>query len=265
MRLVSPLPRGARRTFVLCLSIMLVLAVALASRAAANVEPRRPRAAASVSASAAASARGKLAVDPITIDGVLAYPPRDDVAARAGARVVVYLHGVHGRAENGCPYLRAGASEIGWLVCPEANVPDAPGFSWSGTPADKRGIVAYAERAAHARGADPDAPSVLVGFSQGSYVALELVRARLGRYRGLVLLGADVEPTPSELAEAGVARIVLASGDRDSPRVSLERTAERLRAAAVDARFVSLGAVGHTYAAEDPSVLAQAIAWAGGA
>jgi pimeloyl-ACP methyl ester carboxylesterase len=259
VRSIAFVPRAARSAAAICLAIALVLALALVSRAAASPAPKHARVARTTGAGTTLAPRGKLPVDPATIDGVLAYPPRK------GELTVVYLHGIHGRAENGCPYLRAGASEIGWLVCPEANLPEAPGFTWAGSAADKRAIVARAEQAAHARGADPNAPSVLVGFSQGSYVALELVRAHLGRYRGLVLLGADVEPSAAELSSAGVERVVLASGDRDAPRAALERAAERLRRQGVEARFVSLGAVGHTYAAEHPAALAEAIAWAGGA
>lgn len=256
-------PRAARRAVGVCLSIALALvlacALALSARAGADVAPKRARAGALVHAISTAKPRGKLPVEPIVIDGVLAYPPR------AGDLTVVYLHGIHGRAENGCPYLRAGASEIGWLVCPEANMPDAPGFTWAGSAMDKRAIVERAERAAHARGADPSAPGVVVGFSQGSYVALELVRAGLGRYRGLVLLAADVAPTAAELRGAGVSRVALGAGDRDAASLPLRRTVERLAAEGFEARFVSLGAVGHTYTAEDPSALADAIAWAGGA
>ena len=255
------LPRHARKIVALCLLIVSVALFALASRADAGVAPRTARKASELVTNADAHARGKIPFDPIAIDGVLAYAP----PTRTRDRVVVYLHGIHGRAENGCPHLRAGASSVGWLVCPEANVVEAPGFTWGGSVSDKRAIVSRAEQAAYARGADPSKPGVIVGFSQGSYVALELVRARLGRYEGLVLLGADVEPDARELARAGVRRVVLGSGDRDAPRAALERTAARLRKEGVEARFTSLGAVGHTYVAEDPAALADAIAWAGGA
>lgn len=261
-------PRSARKVAVVCLAFALAVAfaIALSGRAAARAEPAtRARAAVAARTHADATARAKYPSVPLSIAGaddarVLAYPPRDP----SRSLTVVYLHGVHGRAENGCPWLRAGASELGWLVCPEANVPEAPGFSWAGSASDKRAIVARAERAAQAQGAAPGAPSVLVGFSQGAYVAVELLQASLGRYRGVVLLAAEVEPRAADLAQAGVTRVALGAGDLDPSSRVLARAAERLRAEGIEARYVSLGRVGHTYVAEEPAVLSRAIAWAGG-
>lgn len=191
---------------------------------------------------------------------ILAFPPR----APAHALTVVYLHGIHGRAENGCPWLREGASEIGWLVCPAANAPLANGtFSWGGTTLEQRAVVARAEQVAHAAGADPARSNVIVGFSQGAFVALDLVRARLGRYRGLVLIGADVEPVAQELAAGGVTRLVLAAGSLDASFGRLQRSATRLLRAGVDVRFVDLGRIGHSYETTEKERLREAIAWVG--
>lgn len=202
---------------------------------------------------------------------VLAFPPRAPLLTGASGTApsskpltVVYLHGIHGRAENGCPWLREGASEIGWLVCPSANEHLANDtFSWGGTVAEQRAVVARAERAAQAEGADADSANVIVGFSQGAYVALDLVRARLGRYRGLVLIGADVEPVKALLEAAGVGRIVLAAGELDASFGPLQRAAARLRREGVDVRFVDLGRIGHSYQTTDKEALRDAIAWAG--
>jgi predicted esterase len=104
---------------------------------------------------------------------------------------------------------------------------------------------------------------VIVGFSQGAYVALDLVRARLGRYRGLVLIGADVEPAKVLLDAAGVGRIVLAAGALDASYAPLQRAAARLRREGMDVRFVDLGRIGHSYQTTDKEALRDAIAWAG--
>jgi predicted esterase len=149
-------------------------------------------------------------------------------------------------------------------VCPEANERLSNGtFSWGGTIASQREVVARAERAAQAQGADPSAANVLVGFSQGAYVALDLVHARLGHYRGLVLIGADVTPSRKLLQEGGIARIVLAAGDLDGASAPMKRAAEQLRREGVDVRFVSLGRIGHSYATPEKDALRDAIVWAG--
>jgi hypothetical protein len=258
-------PRVAREVglpslAVLGLVVLISLFASRETRAMASVATPRPLV--SIGATSDARVREKEMTSPTTIgEGVLAYPPRAGVTGVTTPETVVYLHGIHGRAENGCPYFRDGARALGWLVCPEANAVEAPGFTWAGSPRDVRAIVARAEQAT---GAADASPGVLVGFSQGAYVALDLVHVRLGSYRGLVLLGAAVAPSAADLRAAGVTRVVLGAGTRDGSYAPLLATAARLRREGVDVRFVSLGAVGHTYAAEDPATLTRAILFAGG-
>lgn len=271
------LPRAARSIAVVCLAfaVVLVAVISFSTRAAARIEPSRANVTKAI-ATRDVTRRGdvtrtKVSSEPIVLrDGataLFAYPPLPTSAA-ALARApltVVYLHGIHGRPENGCPWLREGATEIGWLVCPAANSPLPNGtFSWGGSLFEQHAVVARAEHAAQVNGATADTANVIVGFSQGAYLAVDLVRARLGSYRGLVLIAADVEPTFAMLTAAGVDRIVLAAGDLDGSSGPLKRTAARLAREGMDARFVSLGPIGHTYATPETTALRDAIVWAGG-
>jgi pimeloyl-ACP methyl ester carboxylesterase len=184
--------------------------------------------------------------------------PADPPRARA---TFVYLHGVCGLTVNGCGHF-AGAP--GWLVCPQANAPCAGGgSSWSGSVEDKLAVVDGALDAAHARWPESEGfPVVLVGFSQGAYVAVDVASARPGRFAGLLLLGADTEHAVDRLRASRVARVGLACGAYDMmfPRM---RGTPRALGAGVDARFASLGAVGHTYAAADGTddALTSLLAW----
>jgi predicted esterase len=263
-------PRAARKTAVVCLALVAVAAFVLAFAARAAARPLPVHAHVVTDARAHTTKdetpRSKYPTKPLALteDGVtiLAFPPR--VPAQAKPLTVVYLHGIHGRAENGCPWLREGSSELGWLVCPAANEHLANDtFSWAGTAADQRAVVARAERAAQAQGADPASASVLVGFSQGAFVALDLTARHLGRYRGLVLIGADVAPSRAMLEASGVNRIVLAAGDLDGSSAPMRRAAEHLRREGMDARFVSLGRIGHSYETTEKEALRDAIVWAG--
>lgn len=194
---------------------------------------------------------------------VLAYPP----AKRAGerARTVVYLHGINGRAEKGCPFMKSGASEVGWLVCPSGIEKKEDGTaSWGWNVAAQASVVTDALLAAEANGAARE-PGVAVGFSQGSYVALDLVKSRSASFRGLVLLAApDAHPSAQKLREAGVERVALGAGQYDPAHDALVADAARLEREGIEARFFDLGKVGHTYDAEDPEVLREAIVWAAG-
>ena len=238
-----------RKTAFVCLSITAVCVSVFVSQAAAAPAPAKhghhvDRSKTSIDG----TSRGKTAA-PISVSGVLAYPPTN-----AGAPTVVYLHGIHGRAENGCPWMRSGD---GWLVCPDPAVKDGPGWSWTGRAKDDASIVHRAVAATRS-----GAPVVAVGFSQGAYVALDLVRANEARFHGLVLMGADVNPDAKTLRSAGVARVVLAASADEPWHSAVEKNAARLAREGIGCRFVSLGHVGHTYVAEDPAVDREAIAWA---
>ena len=265
-------PRLARKSAVVCaaLAAVVVFVLAFTARAASRPEPVYCREIDGHDRTLENDViRAKYPSKPIVLHDVegtiLAFPPRASAAAPPSKPLtVVYLHGIHGRAENGCPWLHEGASEIGWLVCPSANEHLANDtFSWAGTVADQRAVVARAERAAQAQGADAASANVIVGFSQGAYVALDLVRARLGHYRGLVLIGADVEPSRAVLSAGGVGRIVLAAGELDASFAPLQRAAARLRREGMEVRFVDLGRIGHSYETTDKEALRDAIAWAG--
>lgn len=189
-------------------------------------------------------------------------PPRQFDAAGT----VIYLHGIHGRPENGCPWMREGAATIGWLICPRGNSFEPSGkASWLGPLSDELAVVRDAEEAAQVRGADASKPPVIVGFSQGAYLTMKLVHARRGRYSGLVLIGADVAPTVEALRDVGVSRIVLGAGQADATYRPLKHTFKALLDEGFEAQWLDLGNVGHTYVGQDPAALSAAIAWAGGA
>jgi predicted esterase len=174
-------------------------------------------------------------------------------SARATKRpdaAVVYLHGICGRAENGCPHFTGAGA---WLVCPQANV-DCPngGSSWGGGPWDKLATVERAE--ARVRAGEAEAPPrarVLVGFSQGAFTAVELARAYPGRFPRLLLAGAHVKVSARDLRAWGVERIAFTAGAYDDAYPTLRETAWNLDNEGFPVRFGSLGKVGHVYIAED--------------
>jgi predicted esterase len=259
----SVLRPPARKSVFVCLAAVGIVA---AASSLARAEDRAGDGSATVEANAPKVLRAEGGAE------VLAFPPRASAGTTAEGRRVVYLHGMHGLARNGCPVFERGAGEIGWLLCPEANARLKNGtYSWAGTAEDKLAIIERAKKAAEPlagreRATDGD---VLVGFSQGSYVSIQLVNARLGRHVGLVLLAADVAPDVQAMRDVGVRRVVLAAGALDATYAPMRRTARRLSSEpGLEVRFVGLGRVGHTYVAADEAhakALRDAIVWAGGA
>jgi predicted esterase len=268
--------RAARRVAVVCLAFSSVLASSFAgagfasagtagavSQGAVSGPMRSAHVEGHVRVGRDDVARGFRSSAPVVLhaDGgdVMAFAP----AKTALPLSVVYLHGMHGRADKGCPWMRSGASEVGWLVCPEAIEAEPNGvWSWGEDVYAQQAVVLRALHAAQAQGASRE-PGVAVGFSQGSYVTLDLIRGRLASFRGVVLLGAEVHPNVDRLRAGGVLRVALGAGSKDAAYRSMKDEALRLSNEGMEARFFDLGAAGHTYAAEDVASLRDAIAWAG--
>jgi predicted esterase len=250
--------RAVRRVVAVCLGVS--CAAVMATADAGN--PREAETAIKESGAKAEPLRIPSAKERVTF----AYRPKGASPERPRP-AVVYLNGRCGVTTNGCPHFREGAEPFGWLVCPPANVAcPGGGASWGGAPSERRALVegAVADVArAYPGEVDASARTVLVGFSQGAWIALDLARQTPSRYAGLLLIGADVEPRPEDLRAAGVARVALAAGAYDGAAAPMAKKARALAAAGVDARFVSLGTVGHTYVAdaEHARALTEALTW----
>jgi predicted esterase len=161
-----------------------------------------------------------------------------------------------------------GATQFGFLVCPRANSPFDGGLMWSGTFADAekqiRPALVAAERLAPGK-MDRTGGGTLVGYSNGAYFAVEVACAERGRWSGLILLSMKLRVDAARLRAAGIRRVLLAAGDRDGARTSMEQTAEQLEAAGLEARFESLGPGGHPFPADMADRMVEAIRWVRGA
>ncbi|MDB4996144.1 MAG: hypothetical protein JWM74_3576 [Myxococcaceae bacterium] len=191
-------------------------------------------------------------------------PAARESASSSKAPVAVYLHGMCGRAENGCPLFAEGTREFGFLACPQANARcEGGGSSWGGDLAAREKTIdaAVAGIAAANGNADGDAPTVLLGFSQGAYLAPQIALDRPGKYKAMLLIGANVVLDPAMLHRAGVERVALAAGQNDGTFLQMKKTAADLAKAGYPARFVSLGKVGHTYVGESPDTLKETVKW----
>jgi predicted esterase len=191
----------------------------------------------------------------------VAYPPADPTTPRPA---IVFLHGMWAGPEDACPPLRDAATRFGFLVCPRGNTPFDAGTMWTGTAAEAAGPLRTAldEAARLTPGKlDRAAEGTLVGYSNGAYFAAELARAQPGRWPGLVLLGMNLDLDPARLLAAGVRRVVLAAGEQDDTRAPMQALAQKLDAAGLSARFVSLGPGGHAFPPDMASRTCAMIAW----
>lgn len=192
----------------------------------------------------------------------VAYPPADASVPRPA---IVFLHGMWSSPEDACPTFESAATPFGFLVCPRGNAPLGEGKMWAGTYADAaRNIHAALDAAASLAPSgklDRTGGGTLLGFSNGAYFAAEVALREPGRWTGLVLLSMKLDLDAHALQVAGVRRVVLAAGDADEARSAMQSLAQRLNTPDVEARFMSLGAVGHGFPPDMGQRMCEAIAW----
>ncbi|MGZ3419565.1 MAG: alpha/beta hydrolase [Polyangiales bacterium] len=178
----------------------------------------------------------------------------------------VFLHGMCEDAANVCPKYGAAVASRGWLVCPRATVAcKGGGATW--TKGDREPNVIYGIESAML--ADPGKidthGGVMIGWSLGAAVALDLATRQIGWWKGLVLVSSmTIEPDVEELRAAGIERVVLAAGDLDASRPHMLEVERRLRELGMKTKFVSLGKVGHVYPSDLASRMGPALGWVSG-
>jgi predicted esterase len=189
-------------------------------------------------------------------------PPDPDVDPDATHRFA-FLHGMCSDAHASCEAMRGLIEPRGALACPTGNGACGGWADWKGQGEDKATHVDAALDAAWKHlGPTARGDEVLIGFSRGAFVARDIAFARPGRYRALVLIGAAAIPEASILKNSGIRRVVLASGDFDPARRTMEKAARELSAAGLPARYVHLGPVGHALPRDLSRPLGPAIDWA---
>ena len=186
------------------------------------------------------------------------FPPDD---ATAAAPVTVFLHGMCDTPENECPYFRRAVGRRGWLVCPRAPVACGGGSKWGGKgdaalieAAVQRLVTRYPDRVV-------TSDRTVIGFSQGAFVAAELLQHGEQPYRYALLMAGKVPVVPARVLRGGALRVLLSAGDRDGSSAFMQDAARRLARGGVDARYFSLGNVGHSFAADMDTWLDGALAW----
>ncbi len=191
-------------------------------------------------------------------------PPEPTPAVPAPTRHARILHGACSDAAWTCEKLKGAVPDSLTLACAEGNAAcEEGGVDWIGTGTEKADhLDQFFANTAINEPAMTDHGNMLVGFSRGAFVARDVALARPGRYSAIVLIGASIALDPNALKEAGIRRVVLASGDLDHAAKSMQSNHTKLVAAGLETRFVSLGRVYHTLPDDTAKRLRQAITWA---
>ena len=189
-------------------------------------------------------------------------PPEEDAGAKPPLRIA-FLHGMCSDAQASCEAVRDLAGTRGALVCPTGNGVCGGWADWKGEGEEKAAHVDASLDAAWGKlGVKARGDEVLIGFSRGAFVARDVAYARPGRFKVLVLIGAATIPDAKLLLQNGIHRVVLASGDYDPARRTMERAARELGAAGLPTKYVHLGPFGHALPRDLDRTLGPTLDWA---
>ncbi len=196
------------------------------------------------------------------------YPPLPgSYATKTGAPLVVMLHGMCSDPLPTCDYWSRAGREGTFLVCPTGNSQCHGWPDWRGTGEQKAAFLdGVLDAIARRYGEHVAAPGngILMGFSRGAFVARDVAYARPGHYRGLILIGAALRPDPKRLRASGIRAVVLAAGDYDEARPTMQRATAELNAAGLPARYLSTGKIWHQLPGDLEPLMREALAWIGG-
>ncbi|MFO0660156.1 MAG: hypothetical protein U0165_10040 [Polyangiaceae bacterium] len=102
---------------------------------------------------------------------------------------------------------------------------------------------------------------MLIGYSLGANAAATVLAEQPGQWSGLVIVNSSAIPSAEELQKAGVSRIALVAGDHDMTAGALSLAAPKLRKAGLNAKYFSLGKVGHFFDETTPSRMLRPLQW----
>jgi predicted esterase len=197
-------------------------------------------------------------------NGVEVYAPLH--MQRGEAPLVVFLHATCMQPLDVCDFWNEGGREASFLVCPAGPSRCAGEPDWAGTPKEKATALTAALAAvdgSYGAFIDRGHGDVLAGYSRGAFAARDILYEGTERFRGLILLSAAVSPDPAKLRAAGIRRVVMATGEQDGSRTTMLRATDKLNAAGIPTKFVSLGKIGHWLPRNLEGILRDAIAWVG--
>lgn len=199
------------------------------------------------------------------------YPPTSNAQR---SPFVVVLHATCMQPAWVCDWFGQAGRDTGWLVCPSGNSTCYGEPDWHGTGSEKAAFLLSALQKVETSipAFVDEQPGVLIGWSRGAFAARDILYTSLEdaqwsslakRFRGLVLMAAAVKPDVSKLKRAGIRRVVMAAGDYDGSKSTMVSAVAALRAGGIEARYVSLGSIGHVWPNDFEKRMRGPIAWAG--
>lgn len=184
--------------------------------------------------------------------------------------VLMFLHGRGGNPHEDCRKWAAVATQFGWLVCPQGPEDRGGGNrAWqndvnAGQNMIDSSIAALKKRFKNkVRSRD----SVLIGFSEGAFLAMQIGLNKPERWNRWLIVAANDQywfgDTEALLKEKRrkIRRVYLLTGERDEVANNTKRVGDTLRAAKVPVRVKIAQGLGHELPGAKMTTFRRPLRW----
>jgi predicted esterase len=206
-------------------------------------------------ASRAASAKtGATVPDPLHLSvpnapDVYYYPPQ----GKGLKPILMYLHGRGGHPAEDCRKWARVGTQFGWVVCPSGPADNGTGGRVWGGAGDAQRVIEAAVMALREKykGRVQLRDNVLIGFSEGAFVAMNVGLKDQRRWTRWLILGASDQYWGGEIEEAfesprrRVHRVYLLTGENDGVAANTQRVATTLKKLKVPVKVSLVPGMGH--------------------
>ncbi len=168
--------------------------------------------------------------------------------------VIVYLHGRGNNPEDDCRKWAKVATQFGWVLCPSGPEDRGGGSrAWNNNAAAGQEIVAKSLSALHTkyRGRVQTRGNVLIGFSEGAFIAMQVgIREPKTWSRWLILAANDQywwgdAPALLKGERSYIRKVYLLTGENDGVAENTARVGEIVKAQKIPVRVKIAPGMGH--------------------
>lgn len=195
------------------------------------------------------------------------YKPR----AKGPKPILMYLHGRGGNAQEDCRKWAKVGTQFGWVVCPQGpGAFESGGRTWSNGVASAQTIIDKTIDALRAKykGRVQRRGNVLIGFSEGAFVAMNVGLKDQNTWSKWLVLGASDAYWGGDVAEAldrdkrKVRRVYLLTGENDGVAQNTVRVGDTLKKSHVSVKVKLVPGMGHEVPADRMiSTYRRPLAW----
>jgi predicted esterase len=168
--------------------------------------------------------------------------------------VLVYLHGRGGNPEDDCRKWAKVGTQFGWVLCPQGPEDRGGGSrAWANNAAIGEMIVGKSLSALHTkyRGRVQTRNNVLIGFSEGAFIAMQLgIHAPKTWSRWLILAANDQywwgdAPTLLQADRKDIRKVYLLTGENDEVAGNTEAVGAMIKAQKIPVKVKIAPGMGH--------------------